>query len=157
MKISIVVAVAENNVIGRRNALPWYLPADLLHFKKITSGHHIVFGQTTHESIGRPLPQRVNIILSKDLNYKSPGCIVLHTPKEVINFAKKNNEEELMICGGAQVYKTFLPMTERIYITKVKEKIDGDIYFPEFNKEAWKVVSTETHKADKKNKYPTSF
>ncbi len=157
MKISIVVAISENNVIGKRNALPWYLPADLKHFKDITLGHHIVFGQTTHESIGRPLPGRTNIILSNDLNYKSPRCVVVHSPEEATEYAKKNNEEELMICGGAQVYKTFLPIADRIYMTKVKAKIDGDIFFPEFKLDEWSVISSEPHEADKKNKYPYEF
>ena len=157
MKIAIIVAIAENNVIGKRNALPWYLPADLKHFKEITMGHHILFGQTTHESIGRPLPGRTNIILSNVPNYKSNGCIVVHTPEEAIEFAKKAGEKELMICGGAMVYKTFLPLADTFYMTKVKAKIDGDIFFPDFNKDEWRVTSSEPHKADSKNLYGYEF
>ncbi len=157
MKTAIIVAIAENNVIGKRNALPWHLPADLKHFKKITMGHHIVFGQTTHESIGRPLPGRINIILSDNPKYKSKGCVVVHGPQEAIDYAKSAGEEELMICGGAMVYKTFLPLAEKFYMTKVKAKIDGDIFFPDFNKDEWKVISSEPHKADSKNLYGYEF
>lgn len=156
MKISIIVAVDENNLIGKRNSLPWYLPADLKHFKETTMGHHILFGQTTHESIGRPLLGRTNVILSNDPNYKSEGCVVVHTPKEAINFAKGKGEKELFICGGAMVYKTFLPLTDRIYLTKIHNKFDGDIYFPKINKE-WKVISKESYDPDKKNPYSYDF
>lgn len=157
MKISIIVAVDENILIGKRNSLPWYIPADLKHFKETTMGHHILFGQTTHESIGRPLPGRTNVVLSNDKNFKSEGCVIVHTPDDAVNFAKKAGESELFICGGAMIYKTFLPLADRIYMTKIHHEFDGDIYFPEIDLKKWKVISKELHDADVKNPYPYEF
>ena len=156
MIISIIVAVAENNVIGAKNKLPWYLPADLKHFKKITTGHHIVMGQNTYEGLGKPLPSRINIVLSYNPNFKAEGCIVANSPEEAVNVAKKAGEDELMICGGAQVYKTFLPIADRIYMTKVKAKIEGDTLFPKIGDE-WKVISRASFAPDAKNRYPYEF
>jgi dihydrofolate reductase len=157
MKVSIIVAVAENNIIGKRNSLPWYLPADLKHFKEITLGHHILMGQNTYASIGKPLPGRTTIILSNKTDYKQVGCVVVNTPDEAIKTAEKSGEKELMICGGGQVYKAFLPFADKIYLTKVHHKFDGDIYFPEINMKKWKVVSRESHEPDQKNTFAYDF
>ena len=157
MKVSIIVATAENNVIGTKNKLPWYLSADLKHFKATTLKHHIVFGQNTFESIGRVLPDRTTIILSNDPNYKQEGCIVVRSPEEVIEVAKKAGESELFICGGGMVYKTFLPLTDKIYLTKVNAKIEGDVFFPELPENEWKVVSREPHEKDERNQYDYEF
>ena len=157
MKISIIVAVDENNLIGKGGSLPWHLPADLKHFKEVTMGHHILFGQTTYESIDHPLPGRTNIILSDIPNYKSKGCVVVGSPKEAIEYAKAEDENELFICGGAMVYKTFLPLSDKVYMTKIHHKFEGDIYFPKIDMKKWKVVSKESHKPDEKNKYPCEF
>ena len=157
MKISIIVAVDENNLIGKRDSLPWYLPADLMHFKETTMGHHVLFGQTTHESIGRPLPGRTNIILSNDPEFKSEGCIVVNTPKEAIEFVKEKGENELFICGGAMVYKTFLPLSDKVYMTKIHHKFEGDIYFPKIDMKKWKLISKESHKQDEKNPHSYDF
>lgn len=157
MKISIIVAVAENNVIGKKNSLPWYLPADLKHFKEITTGHHILMGQNTYESIGKPLPNRVNIVLSNNPNYKAEGCIVVNSPEEGVKIARDAKEKELMICGGAQVYRTFLPMADKIYMTKIKTDADGDIYFPEFDLKDWEVIANEHSEAHVQNLYSYEF
>lgn len=153
MIISIIVAVDENNLIGKKNSLPWKLPADLKHFKETTMGHHILFGQITFESIGRPLPGRTNMILTNDRDYKQKGCVVVHSPQEAISYAKAQNEKGLFICGGAMVYKTFLPLASNIYMTKIHHTFEGNVYFPEWDIDEWKEVSREHFKKNGVNIY----
>lgn len=145
MKISIVVAVSENNVIGKQGQIPWYSSEDLKHFKSLTTGHHILMGRKTHESIGRPLPDRTNLILTKDEKFKPEGCFVFEELGEAIRFASERKEEELFIVGGEQIYKLTLPMAERIYLTQVKRVFDGDAHFPEIDEEKWQELSREEH------------
>lgn len=137
MKVSIIVAVAKNNVIGDKKNLLWHIPLDFKHFKEITMDHHILMGQTTFESIGKLLPGRTSLILSFDKNFKVPGAFVFGSPEEAIRFAKDAGENELMIIGGGMVYKTFLPLTQKIYLTKVLKDYEGDITFPEINPTEW--------------------
>ena len=153
MKISIIVAVDENNLIGKRNSLPWHLPADLKHFKQTTMGHHILFGQTTFGSIGRPLPGRTTMILTNDPKFKQENCVIVHSPQEAIDHAKNKKEEELFVCGGAMVYRSFLPLADKIYMTQIHHKFEGDVYFPEWNKDEWKETSRKHFKMNKENKY----
>lgn len=157
MKISIVVAVAENGVIGAKNRLPWHLPADLARFKKITTGHHIIMGRKTHESIGKVLPGRVNIIITRNPNYKSKGAIIVNSLEKALSKAEKSGEEEAFIIGGVQIFEEALPLADRIYMTKIKAKFPGDTYFPEFQKSEWKVVLRKTFGPDGKNAYPYEF
>lgn len=155
--ISIISALGKNNVIGKSNSLPWYLPADLKHFKEITTGKSIVMGLNTFKSIGeKPLPNRKNIVLSNDSGYKVPeNCVLAKSVDEVLETTK--GEPEVMICGGASVYKQFLPLADRLYLTYIDHDFDGDIFFPEFNMQEWKEVSKENHQPDEKNKYSYSF
>lgn len=155
--ISIISALAKNRTIGKKNALPWYLPADLKHFKNTTLNKTIVMGLNTFKSIGeKPLPNRKNIILCDNLNYKAPnGCFLAKSIGQVLEMTK--NEQEVMICGGASVYKQFLPLAQRLYLTYIDHDFEGDIFFPEFNMIEWKEVSREEHKPDEKNLYPYSF
>lgn len=157
MIISIISAIAENRVIGSKNNLPWYLPADLKHFKNMTLGKTIVMGANTFKSIGqKPLPNRKNIVLSNDANYKVPeGCVIATSIGQVLEIAK--NEEELMICGGASVYAQFLPLAQRLYLTYIHHDFGGDIFFPEFDAKQFKEVSREDHQPDEKNLYSYSF
>lgn len=157
MKISMISALAENRVIGNNNALPWHLPADFKYFKEKTLGKTIILGLNTFKSIGeKPLPGRKHIILNNDPNYNVPeGCFVARSIDEALEIAK--NELEVMICGGASVYKQFLPLADRLYLTYVKANPEGDTYFPELNASEWKEVSREDHKADEKNIYDYSF
>lgn len=148
MKISIIVAVSENNVIGNKGKLLWHISKDLLNFKKITSGHHILMGQKTYESIGKPLPNRINIILSDEKNYKAKGCYVFNKLDDAIKFAKMENEKELMVIGGGMIYKLLLPLTSKIYLTKVHKKYIGDVKFPKINTKDWKEVSSEKYLND---------
>lgn len=156
MIISLIAAVAKNNVLGKDNKIPWHLPADMAYFSKMTTGHHIVMGSNTYESIGRPLPNRTNIVLAKDRDYKAEGCVVVNSIEEATDYAKKNEEKELMVCGGASVYKQFLPKADKVYLTEINAEFDGDVFFPELGPQ-WKLVSSEKHAPDEKNKYEYNF
>lgn len=157
MIISIIVAVADNWVIGKKNALPWYLPADLKHFKEITMGHHIIMGQKTHESISRALPGRTNIVLSFDKDFKSDGCVVTHSMEEALRIAEKAAETEVFIIGGASVYKQAINLADKIYMTRIHNKVDGDVFFPEIDEKKWKEISREEHVPDDKNPFKYEF
>ena len=152
-----ISALAKNRAIGKKNALPWYLPADLKHFKENTTGKVIVMGLNTFKSVGeRPLPNRKNIVLTDDKNYVGPeGVVLAHSIDEVLELTK--NDPEVMISGGAMVYKQFLPLAQRLYLTFIDHDFDGDIFFPEFNMNEWKEVGREDHEPDEKNKYKYSF
>jgi len=157
MILSIISAVAENRVIGNKNTLPWHMPADFKYFKETTLNKTIILGLNTFKSIGeKPLPDRKHIILNNDLNYVPPeGCFVAHSIEEALEMAK--NEPEVMICGGASVYKQFLPLAQRLYLTYIHQSFEGDTYFPEVNPTEWKEVKRTDCKADEKNKYDYSF
>lgn len=161
MIISIIAAVGRNNCIGQNNALPWNLPADLQHFRNLTKGKPIIMGSRTFESIGRPLPQRDNIVLTRDPNYSPEGCKVAHSLEEALRLAREGEMGkkscEVMICGGASVYKQFLPLAQRMYLTFIDSEFEGDAYFPDFNKTDWKETQREAHQADEQNPYNYSF
>lgn len=146
MKISIIVAVAKNNVIGANNKLLWHISDDLKRFKKITTGHHILMGQKTFESIGRVLPDRTNIILSLDDKYQIPGAFVFNNIDEAIEFAQNRGEDELFVIGGGTIYKQLLDKADKIYLTKVLNEYDGDVKFPVLNLDNWTEVSNEKYK-----------
>ncbi|MGC4378742.1 dihydrofolate reductase [Fictibacillus sp. Mic-4] len=151
--ISYVVAMDENHLIGSKNKLPWHLPADLKYFKKVTMNKPIVMGRKTYESIGKPLPGRENIVLTRDRNYKAEGCTVIYSVEDII----KRDNEEICVIGGAEVFRLFMPYVNRMYITKIHETFEGDTYFPDFNEKEWKIVSKTPGQVDEKNKYPHDF
>ncbi|MCX6723736.1 MAG: type 3 dihydrofolate reductase [Candidatus Staskawiczbacteria bacterium] len=156
--ISMIAAVAKNRVIGNKNTIPWHLPADFKYFKETTLGKTIVMGLNTFNSIGgKPLPGRKHIILTNDPNFVAPpqDCVVAHSIEEVLAMGKEI--PELMICGGASVYKQFLPLAQKLYLTYVHASPEGDTYFPEVNLAEWKEVKREDHKSDEKNKHDYSF
>jgi dihydrofolate reductase len=155
MRISFVAAMSKNRVIGKGNKIPWNMPADLKHMRKLTEGKPLIMGRKTHESIGRPLPNRKNIILTRDKNYKSEGCIVVNTQVEALKAAE--GSEEIIIFGGEDIYKIFLPSADRMYLTIIDALIEGDAFFPEYKKEEWKEVSREKHEKDDKNPYDYVF
>ena len=157
MIISIIVAMDLNRGIGIGNRLPWKLSEDLKRFKKLTMGHHIILGRKTFESIGKPLPGRHMIIISRNLSYRADGCLVLPSLEEAIKAARNNGEDEVIICGGTSVYAAALPHTNRIYLTRVYASLPADTFFPPFDKRAWKITSTSNYEADEKNEYPTTF
>ena len=155
MIISLIVAMDLNRVIGNDGDLPWRLSSDLKHFKKITMGKPIVMGRITHESIGRPLPGRENVVISRDKDYQTRDCTVLHSLECV--YAKFHDTDEIMIMGGAELYAQTLDKAKRIYLTEVHAKMKGDTYFPKFDRENWEEVERYDFKADEKNEYDYSF
>lgn len=154
---SIIAAVAENNVIGKNNDLVWHLPADLKYFKETTKGHFVMMGRKTFESFGKPLRNRTHIIITRDKNYSYPDCYVVHNLQEAYDIAEKNNQQEIFILGGAEIYRQSIDQTDRLYITEIRESFDGDTFFPEINKNKWKEVERNDFEPDEKNKYPYSF
>ncbi len=155
MLISAVVAMAENRVIGKENRLPWHLPADLKYFKTLTLGKTILMGRKTHESIGRVLPGRRNLILTRNPALQVPGAQVVDSLSQALKILSP--ADELMIIGGAALYRELLPQIQRIYLTLVHARIEGDSYFPELNPSEWQELSREDHPADEKNAYSFSF
>lgn len=153
--ISLIVAMAENRVIGRDNHLPWRLPADLQHFKRITLGKPVVMGRKTWESIGRPLPGRDNIVVTRAQGYDAAGARVAHSLDEAL--AAAGDAAEVMIIGGAGLYNQTLSLADRIYLTRVHAEVTGDIWFPDIDPEVWRVVEHETFPADERNQYGYSF
>lgn len=163
MIISIISALSQNCVIGKNNALPWHLPSDFKWFKEKTLNKIIILGLNTFKSINeKPLPNRKHIILHHDINYKVPeNCFLATSIDETLSIAKKLTAEteidEIMVCGGASVYKQFLPMADRMYLTYIHQDFEGDAFFPEFDKNEWREISREDCQPDGKNLYHYSF
>jgi len=154
MKISISCAMAKNRVIGVNNQLPWQLPADLKHFKKITLHKSIIMGRKTFESIGKALPDRENFVVTKDRNYDAPHCKIVNSIGEALN---KSNTPEVIIIGGASIYKQAMQIANTIYLTIIHKEFEGDTFFPEIDMEIWEEISREDYKADENNPYDYSF
>lgn len=154
--ISLIVAMDQNRVIGKNNKLPWHLPADLQYFKKVTMGHPIVMGRKTFESIGRVLPGRENVIVTRNQEFKAEGCVVLHDIAQIKMFAD-NHEEEVFVIGGAEIFKEILPFTDRLYITEIHEIFEGDTFFPEIDENEWDEISTNPGNIDEKNRFAHDF
>ncbi len=158
MKISIVVAQDQEGGIGKGNQLPWHLPADLKHFKAITTGHYMLMGRKTFESIGKPLPNRISIVLTRNQSLKLPkGVLKVASIEEGIELAKKAGEKELMIIGGGQLYASSLKWVDTIYLTKVDTKAAADTFFPKLSPEKWKQEEVKSYKADEKNQFSYQF
>ncbi|MDT8370944.1 MAG: type 3 dihydrofolate reductase [Gammaproteobacteria bacterium] len=156
MKIAIIVAMDQQSLIGKNNDLPWKLSADLQNFRRVTMGKPIIMGRNTHESIGRPLPGRTNIIVTKNKDYAVDGCIVVNTIEDAIKAC--GDAEEAMIMGGASLYQQFLPLTDRLYLTQVHANLEeGDTWFPDWQKSDWQQLNREDHPADEKNEFSFSF
>ena len=143
-QISIIVAHSRNIAIGKANALLWRLPEDLKRFKKLTTGHPIIMGRKTYQSINRPLPDRTNIIVTRDENLEIPGCIIVHSVTGAIEKAKEFDREEIFIIGGAEIYKEILSLVDRLYVTKVDLDVEGDAFFPEYSNIFTKKISEES-------------
>ncbi len=158
--ISIIVAVAENNVIGKDNQLIWRLPADMQFFKDKTMGHCVITGRKNYESIPekfRPLAGRTNIVITRQKDYKAPGAIVVDSIESAISAAKETNDSEIFIIGGAEIYKQSLAFSDKIYLTKIHHSFEGDTYFPELNLKEWKETNRVKGIVDEKNKYEHDF
>ncbi|MEO8885064.1 MAG: dihydrofolate reductase [Mucilaginibacter sp.] len=154
MTVSIVVAIAQNNAIGKNNQLLWHLPKDLKHFKEITSGHTIIMGRKTYYSVGKPLPNRRNIIITRQ-DITIEGCEVVNSLPDALKLAE--GVDEVFIVGGAEIYKQALTLTDRIYLTIVHQNFDGDTYFPEIKEDIWKETERTDHQADEKHAFSYSF
>lgn len=154
--ISLIVAMDQNRVIGKDNQLPWYLPADLQYFKKVTMGKPIIMGRKTFESIGRVLPGRENIIVTRNQSYTNSDCTILHTIDEIKQYADQS-EQEVFVIGGAEIFKEILPVTDRIYITEIEASFEGDTYFPSLDENEWITSSSTPGIVDEKNVYAHRF
>ncbi len=157
MKVSLIAAVANNQVIGNNNRLVWHLPADLRHFKKLTMGHTLIMGRKTYESIGKPLPGRKTIIITSQKAYKAAGCIVAGSVEEAIKLVK--GEKDVFVAGGAEIYEQTINLyhTRRLYITRIFANFEGDTFFPQIDEEKWELLERVDYEADEKNPYPYSF
>ncbi|HUC20394.1 MAG TPA: dihydrofolate reductase [Candidatus Polarisedimenticolaceae bacterium] len=156
MVLGLVVAVAENEVIGKTGGMPWRLPADLTHFREITTGHPIIMGRTTHETIGKALPGRDNIVITRNAAYKADGCQVVNSLGAAIKLAAELDSGEAYIIGGGNIYTQALPLVQTMYVTEVHATPEGDVRFS-YDLSAWTEVSREDHPADEHNQYPYSF
>lgn len=152
MMLSAIVAIAENNVIGKDNDLIWKLPRDMKHFKETTTGHYIIMGRKTFESNGRPLPNRTNVIITRDKEYTADGCVVVHSLEDALKEAK--NDSEAFIIGGGVIYELAMPFVDRIYLTKIHHSFEGDTFFPELDMDEWNITQERFFEPDEKNKYP---
>jgi dihydrofolate reductase len=149
---SLVVAVARNGVIGRDNQLPWRLPDDLAYFKRVTMGHPIVMGRRTHESIGHALPGRLNIVVSRNPGFRAPGCVVVRSLDEAWKAAA--DAQEVCVIGGTSLFRESLPLADRIHLTEVQADVEGDTFFPAFDRSQWTEREVERHPSDGRNAYP---
>lgn len=156
--ISIIVARAKNGVIGSQNDLPWYLPDDLKRFKELTTGHVVIMGRKTYESIlkrlGKPLPNRRNIVITRDAAFVADGAEIVHSLDEALEVT---GDQEVFIIGGAQIYELALPRIDRLYITEINAEIDGDVYFPTIVAEEWQEIARQPHPQDEKHSYAFDF
>ena len=161
MKVSLIVAIAENRVIGKNNDLIWCLPKDMRFFKETTMGHHVIMGRKNFESIPHkysPLPNRTNIVITRQSEYKAEGCVVVNSIEAALQIAKNNGDIEPFIIGGGQIYRIALEkdLVDKIYLTKIHHSFEGDTSFPKLNSD-WKEVSKKENKADEKHKYNYDF
>lgn len=161
MRLSMIWAMSENNVIGRNNKLPWHLPNDLKYFKQLTSGKSVIMGRKTYESIGRPLPNRTNIVITRDKGFTAEGIKVVHSLDQAIELAEAtclvNAQEEVIVMGGAEIYKLCLPKADRLYVTLVHAQVPGDAYFPQIDLTDYKETKREFFEKDGANPFDYSF
>jgi dihydrofolate reductase len=154
-RVSLIVAMAKNRVIGVNNTLPWHLPADLKNFKALTMGHHIVMGRKTYESIGKPLPGRTSVMVTRNANYAPLGVVVVNSLAAAISAC--GDDEEIFVIGGAELYRQSITLADRIYLTEIDADLSGDAYFPELDHKLWKEAGRDSHAPDEKNRYSYDF
>lgn len=155
-----VAAVAANLVIGKDNDLPWHLPDDMKFFMNTTKGHHVILGRKNYESLPakyKPLPNRTNILVTRQQDFEAPGCIIVHNVEDALRLTRERNEVEAMVIGGAEIYRACLPYANRLYITEIQAEIEGDVYFPEFNRSEWREVSRQHHAIDERHAFAFDF
>ncbi len=160
MRLSMLVAMARNRVIGQGNQLPWHLPADLKYFKSLTMGHAIVMGRQTYESIGRPLPGRINIVITRQVALKIPGVIVVNSIEGAVQKCQENsavNNNESFIIGGENLYRQTLQYCQRLYITEIQKDFEGDVFFPELNLNDWEETQRDKHFSEDNDTFEYHF
>ncbi|MGL5375793.1 MAG: type 3 dihydrofolate reductase [Aeromonas veronii] len=157
MKISMIAAMAHDRVIGKDNQMPWHLPADLAHFKRVTLGKPVLMGRKTFESIGRPLPGRRNLVISRNPDYQAEGIEVVGSVEAALALLAGSSVEELMVIGGGHLYAEMLPSADCLYLTRIDLAVEGDTRFPAFDDGQWQRIECESHSADEKNPHPYSF
>lgn len=160
MIVSLIAALTRNRVIGVNNGLPWHLPDDMKYFMQTTKGHHVIMGRKNYDSIPekfRPLPNRTNIVVTRQPKLSLPGCTVVHSVEEAVEIARKAGEPELFIIGGSAIYQLGLPMADRLYLTEIKAELAGDITFPPVNAKEWKETSRVPHGIDARHAYAFDF
>lgn len=158
MRVSIIAALDTNGVIGRNNELPWHLSSDLKRFKQLTTGHHLLQGRKTWDSVGKPLPDRVNVIITRRDDYEREGFVVVHSLDEGLRLAGRSGDAEAFVGGGSEIFAQALHRADRMYLTRVHAEVEGDTWFPEFDDVSeWHLVESEHFDADEKNDYPYSF
>jgi dihydrofolate reductase len=156
-KISLIAAVAQNGIIGRENDLPWHLPDDSAYFKRKTSHHPIIMGRKSLDGLGKPLPNRTNIVLTRNRDFTAEGVTVVHTLDDALNEAKAINQKEIFVIGGAEIYTMALSVATTLYLTEIQQAYEGDAYFPDFNKNEWQETSRQPHPADERHAVPFDF
>ena len=160
MTISMIAALSENRVIGKNNDLPWKLPDDMKFFMQKTQGHHTIMGRRNYDSIPlkfKPLPNRVNIVVTRQANFEAPGCTVVDSLEKGIEISRKNAESETFIIGGAEIYTLGLPYARRLYLTEIRADIKGDTFFPPINMKEWRETSRQHHGKDERHAYEFDF
>ncbi|MDN5203187.1 dihydrofolate reductase [Fulvivirgaceae bacterium BMA10] len=154
---SIIAAKSNNNVIGKNNDLVWHMPADMKYFMNKTKGHYVIMGRKTFESLGKPLPGRPTIIITRKKGYKVENCWVVPTIEEAFKIAEDEGQQHVFILGGAQIYKQTMDVADNMFITEIKGEFEGDAFFPAIDHNKWKEASREEHQPDERNKYPYAF
>ncbi|TAE31284.1 MAG: dihydrofolate reductase [Cytophagales bacterium] len=162
MNISLIAAVAQNGTIGRNDAtgkpdLPWHLPDDFKFFKETTSGHPIIMGRKSLDALGKPLPKRKNIVITRNRDFDVPGVTIVHTLEDALTMARAVEENEIFVIGGAEIYALALPVATRLYLTEIQKEYDGDAHFPAFNKNDWRETSRRHHPADDRHEAAFDF
>jgi dihydrofolate reductase len=160
MIISLIAALSKNRVIGKDNDLPWHLPDDMKYFMQTTKAHHVIMGRKNYQSIPekfRPLPNRTNIVVTRQQNFDAPNCTVVNSIEAALEIARNNNEHEVFIIGGAEIYNQGLASANKLYLTEIEAEINGDTYFPDFNKSEWREMSRVHHTTDERHKYAFDF
>ena len=155
MIISFIVAVGRNREIANKGKLPWHMPTDLKYYRDMTRGKTVIMGRKTLDSMKRPMPDRVNIVMTRDKNFKAEGCIIVHSVDEALKAA--GNVDEVMVTGGADIFKLFFPKADKIYLTKIDGDFEADVFFPEFDIKEWKEIAYEEHEKDAENPYDYTF
>ena len=161
IRLSLMVAKASNRVIGRNNKLPWYLPNDLKYFKQVTFGKPVIMGRKTWDSLGKPLPGRTNIVITRQADFQAEGAKVVATLDEAVTLAENvafiEGQDEAVVMGGAEIYALALPQADRLYLTEVHAEVDGDTWFPEYDTSEWKEIGREDFPGEGPNPYDYSF